>query len=490
MKSNSRRGGAAYVARSGRIGKGGSNGTGRRVMMMLRHYTGLVTIGGLFLLIGLIGAATYLAARPTTLTIAVGPAGGEDAKLVQAMEQQLARDKAKIRLRTVLKDGPVESANAIDLGQADLAIVRRDQAMPKAGLAVAVLRHNVIALIVPAPGSLAIAGDNTAPKRKKLKAIEKIEDFPGHRIGLINSRNADLLNLILRQYNIPLEKVTVVPLDRDDIATTLKSNPVDVIFAAGPTSARFISDALVASTHGKNSATIIPIGSSEAIAEKFPVYESTEIKAGALGGSPARPEEDVETIGYSFFIMARRSLSDETTIEFTRLLFGLRASLAKDFPAAAKIEKPDTDRDADVQAHPGAAAYLDNDQKTFFEKYDDLIYITLMIASCVGTAGAWVASYFKTDQRTRRLRTLERLMELAKAARQANSAVELDDLRAQVDDILAHALKRADDGELDEQGISAFALALNQAQLAIAERRAALDKEPAPRQQQPVRAVS
>lgn len=483
MRRSFRRMSAGYVVLGRRMFGGGNHKRTGRIKLMVKHHTWLVAIGGLFLFTGLIGATTYLATRPTTLTIAVGPSTGEDAKLVQAIEQQLLREKAKVRLHTVLKSDPVESANAIDLQQADLAVVRRDHGMPKNGLAVAVLRHNFIVLIVPAAGSLAITGDH-APRRKHLKAIEKIEDFPGHRIGLIGANHIDLLTLILKQYNIPPEQVTIVPLDADDVASSLKKHPVDVIFAAGPTSARFMPDALAASNHGKQSATIIPVGASEAIAERNPVYESTEIKAGALGGAPARPEDDVETIGYSFYIMARRTLSDDTVIDFTRLLFGLRASLAKEFPAAAKIEKPDTDRDADVQVHPGAAAYLDNDQKTFFDKYDDLIYIGLMVASGFGTAAAWVASYFKSDQRTRRLRRIEGLLELAKAARAAATLAELEALRDKADDILARTLRQADGNEMDEQGIPAFALAMGQAQVAIADRRATLSQAPAAAQAQ------
>jgi len=82
-----------------------------------------------------------------------------------------------------------------------------------------------------------------------------------------------------------------------------------------------------------------------------------------FGGQKSLPEEDVKTIAFSHYLLARRGVSDSVVGDFTKHLFNARQTLAAEFPGAAKIEKPDTDRDATVPAHPGAAAYLDNDQK-------------------------------------------------------------------------------------------------------------------------------
>ena len=77
--------------------------TNKRLRMMLRQ-TWLITLGVLLLFGSLIGAALYVESQPTTLRIAVGPANGEDAHLIQAIAQQLNRDRATIRLKPVLKD--------------------------------------------------------------------------------------------------------------------------------------------------------------------------------------------------------------------------------------------------------------------------------------------------------------------------------------------------------------------------------------------------
>ena len=119
-----------------------SRDTQRRLRIMLRQ-TWLITLGVLLLFGSLVGAALYVESQPTTLRIAVGPANGEDAHLVQAIAQQLTRDRAAIRLKPILKDNTNDSAAALDADQADLAVIRRDRAYPKQGLAIAVLRENV-----------------------------------------------------------------------------------------------------------------------------------------------------------------------------------------------------------------------------------------------------------------------------------------------------------------------------------------------------------
>ena len=80
--------------------------------------------------------------------------------------------------------------------------------------------------------------------------------------------------------------------------------------SVGPVGSPITADAIVAATRGKEPPTFLAIGAAEAIAERNPIYESTEIKAGAFGGSPPRPEESVDTIGVNHYIVARKTLAE------------------------------------------------------------------------------------------------------------------------------------------------------------------------------------
>ena len=449
----------------------------RRLRLMARN-AWLLGLGGVLLLAGLIAVSFYIAGRPSTLRIAIPYGDGEDMRLVQALAQQFARDRASIRLRPVIAEGPAQSAAELDAGRAELAIVRADIGLPQEGQAVAVLRHNLVAIMVPAPGS--VATGPVAPKTRrgaaKVKPIAAIEDLAGKRIGVVGRGgfNAEVLGVILRQHEIAADKVTVLPLDPDNVAAALRKTQVDAIVAVGPLTSRFIADAIVAATNGDKRPTFLPVPTSEAIAGRHPAYESTEIKEGAFGGAKSLPGDAVETIGFNHYIVARRGISDTKIAEFTRLLFSVRQSLAKDVPTVAQIEKPDTDKDAVVQAHPGAAAYLDDEQQTFLDRYSDVLYWGLMLMSFVGSAAAWLMSYAKADDRVRRMRVIEQLLAIVQAARTAKTLAEVERLRQEVDAILVRTLHQVERNDLEQSALMAFSLALDQAQLAVNDRHATL----------------
>ncbi|WP_204281151.1 hypothetical protein, partial [Proteus mirabilis] len=91
----------------------------------------------------------YYFNRPATLRIAVGPGNSEDFRVVQSIArvfdpQAAGRDRSAIRLRVVPTEGSVQSAVSLEAGQADLAVVRGDQKLPKDSQAVATLRKNVV----------------------------------------------------------------------------------------------------------------------------------------------------------------------------------------------------------------------------------------------------------------------------------------------------------------------------------------------------------
>ena len=183
------------------------------------------------------------------------------------------------------------------------------------------------------------------------------------------------------------------------------------------------------------------------------------------------PEEEVKTISFSHYIVARRGLSESTVGAFTRQLFSIRQALKNEFPLAAKIETPDTDKDATIPAHPGAAAFVDGEEKTFLDRYSDFIWWGLMALSAMGSAGAWFASYLKKDERNSNSSLRDRLLEMIATARRSDSTDELDQLQVEADTILRDTLQCFEHGAIEEGALIAFNIALEQFHNAVADRR-------------------
>ena len=104
-----------------------------------------------------------------------------------------------------------------------------------------------------------------------------------------------------------------------------------------------------------------------------------------------------------------------------------------------------------------------------------------MVLSIVGSAFAGLASRAAGSRRSTTLVQLEQIMALMTAARAASRPGELDGLDAEADGLLRAVLERAGAGQVGESAIAAFTLGLDQARLAIAERRRALGETPPPR---------
>lgn len=447
-----------------------------RLRIMLRHRW-LVLISATLLVIGLSAAAFYFLAQPARFRIAVGPAGSDDTRLVQFLAAKFARDKAPVRLRIVVTENSAQSAAALDLGKADLAVVRHDLAFPRNGQVVAVLRKNYAVLFAAGEPLDATLPDKT--RKTKPPKIEKIEDLAGKRIGVVgrSQANVELLKVILDQYEVPFGQVKIVILPVSDVAAAIRNERPDAILAVGPLSSRITTDAiaaLAAITPNRTSPTFLSIGSSEAIAERFPAYESGEIAKGAFGGAPSRPGEEIETVMVSHYIVAANSASEAAIGDLARLLLSSRQTLSSELLGFAKIEKPDTDKDANVAVHPGAKAYFDDEQKTFFDKYGDHLFWLFMVVPLLGSGAAGIASYMKAGERTHHMRLLNKLLDVARRARRIESMQALDKLQAEVDDLVIQTVHRAERSALGESPQLSFVLAIEQARFAIADRRAIL----------------
>ena len=431
-----------------------------------------VTLAGILAVVGALAGGYYFAMRPVILRIAVGPANSDDIKVVQALTQAFTQAHSYVRLRPMQTDGSTASAQALADGKADLAIIRGDLDVPKNAQAVATLRKNVAVLWVPpaAKGK----GKKAGPK------ITKIPQLSGRRIGVVGrtQANVNLLKIILQQYGVDPSKVEIVQFPAGEAADAIRSQKADAYLAAGPVNSKITADAIAASTRDGGTPTFLAIDSAEAIAQNHPMYEAAEIPAGAFGGSPDKPEEEVKTISFSHHIVARKGLSESIVAAFTRQLFAIRQSVMTEFPLAAKIETPDTDKDAVIPVHPGAAAFVDGEEKTFLDRYSDYIWWALMALSAMGSAGAWFAGYLKKDERNSNSSSRERLLELLAAARRSDSIEHLDQMQTEADDILRDTLRCFDDGAIEEGALTAFSIVLDQFHNAVADRRALLINMP------------
>src|ERR1700759_235015 len=149
-----------------------------------RRQMTFVMLAGILAVSGTLVGAYYFATRTVILRVAVGPAGSDDLKLVQALAQGFTQSHSHIRLRLVQTDGATASAQAMAENKVDLAIIRGDLDVPRDAQAVATLRKNVVVLWVPpaAKGK----GKKSGPK------ITKISQLAGRKVGVVGKTQANV----------------------------------------------------------------------------------------------------------------------------------------------------------------------------------------------------------------------------------------------------------------------------------------------------------
>src|ERR1700731_4724537 len=170
-----------------------------------------------FALIAVVALTRGFAGGPQVLKSAVGPANGDNAKLIEAIARHLERDGGRIRFVVLPVDDLAQSAKALEQGRADLAVIRSDIAIPQNGGTVIIL-HNDIAVLAAPAGSIIVKVTNLFKKRVGI--------FPAA------TANAALLDAILAEYEIAPDTVEHIMLSADNLATIVSQKKIEAIFTA------------------------------------------------------------------------------------------------------------------------------------------------------------------------------------------------------------------------------------------------------------------
>ena len=422
------------------------------------------------------GMLVYLS-RPTTLTVAVGPREGAEATLLQTYAQALTRGREDVRLKLDFYDDVRDSSEALQRNKADLAVVRPDVHLPENGLTLAILHDE--ALLIAAP---------------EAAGLESFADLARKRLGVVERHAADLpfLTNLLGFYDFVPQvdaevgsepglgpgRVALIPLKPNEVTSAIAEGRVDAVAViAAPASKSAISTVrAVEAGSPEKKISFVAVSDGEAIIQRMPELQSVTIPAGTFGGRPKRPDEDVKTVGASYRLMARGSVSRFTVASVTQHLFEWRSKLAPLAPIANLMKAPDFDStvaatSARLPNHPGAVDYFEREQQTMFERYEDYIYLLAFFGGTVGSGFAWLAQRLARKRRERIDVVLDRLLDILREVRAATCKADLDRLVRETDDLVADVVQHARERNIDNRTVSALILAIDAVHAAINDER-------------------
>ena len=164
--------------------------------------------------------------------------------------------------------------------------------------------------------------------------------------------------------------------------------------------------------------------------------------------------------------------------DLARIIYENKAELALDGGFASKIEPAATDKDAFIVAHPGATEYINDEIKSFMERYSDLMYVALAALGIIGSLFA--ALYTKVTriapEKASELATA--ILDIGERMRMRKSLDALDDLQDELETILRRVVIGLRDGTISSDGLDTFKLGYEFVRDEIGMRRDHLKRHP------------
>ena len=226
--------------------------------------------------------------------------------------------------------------------------------------------------------------------------------------------------------------------------------------------------------------TLNAIDSAKALARKYPAISEETVATGMLSSSPAIPDDDVDTIGLEWLLVAQSKMSTTTAGDLARIIYENKADLALDNGFASKIEPAETDKDAFIIAHPGAAEYINDDTKSFMDRYSDMMYLGAAALSVIGSifAGIYTKITRIAPEKASELATA--ILDIGERMEDAKTLDQLDDLQDELETILRGAVIGLRDGTISGDGLDTFKLGYEFVRDEIGMRRDHLKRHPPP----------
>src|SRR6202165_4797198 len=262
-----------------------------------------------------------------TLIFAAGDGDGVEARFAAKLATVLKNSSSKLRLKIVPNGDSAKALAQFDHRQADLAVLRTDAKGPPRARALAILEHDGVLLI--SPGSKKIK--SLAGLRKKKIAV--LADGDGSAAFV-----RDLLEIS----------------DSSDASSRVQMAPpnstLDKLFASGGYGAVIViahASTIVKDKRYEEYArhggfTVNAIDESKALARRNPGISEETLATGMLSSAPAIPDDDLDTIGLQWLLVAQSRMSTATAGDLARTIYENKAELALEDGFASRMEPADT----------------------------------------------------------------------------------------------------------------------------------------------------
>lgn len=405
------------------------------------------------------GARTWLQ-DSETLVFAVGDPTGPEARFAERLAALLKNNSSRLKVKIITNPDNAKALARFDRREANLAVLRTDAKVPSRARAVAILDHDVVLMLTPGA--------------KKLKSLGELRK---KKVALIsdNESGANFIRNALELSDSPGTAPLIQLFPPGAAVDKLFASGFAAVIAIAPAS-KLIKDKNYEQYARRGGLTLNAIEAAKLLTRKYPALSDETIAAGTLSSSPAIPEDDVDTIGLQWLLVAQSRVPNSTIGELARLIYENKAELALENGFASRIEPAETDKDAFIIAHAGAAEYINDDSKSFFERYSDLLYLAAAVLGIIGSICATLYTKVTRVAPEKASELATQLLDIGEDCQDATCINDLDSMQDELEKILRGVVIGLRDGTISSDGLETFKLGYQFVRDEIAMRREALTR--------------
>jgi TRAP transporter TAXI family solute receptor len=380
---------------------------------------------------------SYSKPEPRTWKVAADQRGSDNFELLEALAEQVTRANPEVQLKVFQTAGTSESLKLLEDGIIDFAAIPAD----------AISRPNLsmIANLYPDTYHLIARRDS---------GIKSVRDLAGKQVGLPSLTSSEYRSFwyIIDQYTIQPERFTARPYQQNDAIVALRNREVDAMFvmrAPGNRRLKWLADAAAID--------IIEIDQADAMRVKRPALKSVTLPRGVYSGTPAIPDRDITTVAADRILVTRAAVPEDVVRQVTTILFENQRELSLSSRLAGFVQQPDLSGATLLPIHPGAIAFYNRDQPSFFQENAEPIGVTVSVTAILMSLLLWAKRRWEEGQKGRiDVYNLD-LVQMTAQARDATSAEQLEDLRKNLFEMLDRVVNDLDQDKIDGQGFQYFA---------------------------------
>ncbi len=377
-----------------------------------------------------------------TLTFAAGPAGSESARFAERLAAVLKNTSSRFRLKIVTSSENAKALALFDRRLADLALLRTDEKIPPRARAIAIVEHDPVLLISP--------GD---------KKIKSLDDLKKKKIAVLaqGDNNLAFVRSVLETLDAHEAASRVQLAPQGSTLQKLFSSGYGAVIAIFHTS-KVIKDKSFAQYDKQGNFTLNAIDGAKGLARKIPAISDETIEAGTLSSAPEIPDDDLDTVGLEWLLVAQSHMANTTAGELARIIYENKSELALADGFGSRIEPAVTDKDAFVMAHPGARDYINDDTKSFMDRYSDMMYLGAGALSVIGSFFAAIYTQLTRVSPEKAGALASAILNIGEKVEHAHCIDDIEELQGELEAVLRGAVIGLRDGTISSDGLETFKL--------------------------------